>query len=455
MRSAQRHADVLLAALAGVATTFVLAGNIGRSFDYDESVAVWSIIRRGSPTAAFTETEVFNNHPIFSAAQSLWWAMGGVGETRQRLFPVLFGALAVALLVGWTTRRFGARAGVAAGLVLALNPMFVTQARAVRGYSLAVLGVTLSVICLLEYVRDPERRDRVAVWLLVGHAAGIVLAIGTHAVSIVTLGPVGLAALVLLGRVDRRLALSWLGAGLGVALVYGWTIEAILDTADARGNRYFGFLGRLTLEELLGRDRVTVTLHAGLLVVAAVVCAGRAPQLRTKWFVASILITVLLVAQFLFLWQIVQPFDLYPRFFLGVVPLMAMAIAAAVRHRGALLAVVVLGAAFVVDDVRSVREAQLGFRDAGAVVVAADGLGLRSCGVGSEAMLPYLAGVSVTEFDVPSDPETADFAACDLFVRTVSSGRPLDAVARDRYTHEIVLPGVWIFTDTPGGQLGR
>ncbi|MDG1365899.1 MAG: hypothetical protein P8P85_02465, partial [Acidimicrobiales bacterium] len=86
MRSAQRHADVLLAALAGVATTFVLAGNIGRSFDYDESVAVWSIIRRGSPTAAFTETEVFNNHPIFPAAHSLWWAMDGVGETRQRLF---------------------------------------------------------------------------------------------------------------------------------------------------------------------------------------------------------------------------------------------------------------------------------------------------------------------------------------------------------------------------------
>lgn len=104
---------------------------------------------------------------------------------------------------------------------------------------------------------------------------------------------------------------------------------------------------------------------------------------------------------------------------------------------------------------RSVREAQLGFRDAGAVVVTADGLGLRSCGVGSEAMLLYLAGASVTEFGVPSDPETADFAARDLFVRIVSSGRPLDAVARDRYAEEIVLPGVWSFTDTPGGQLGR
>lgn len=123
-----------------------------------------------------------------------------------------------------------------------------------------------------------------------------------------------------------------------MALVYGWTIEALLDTADARGNRYFGFLGRLTLEELLGRDRVTVTLHACLLVVAAVVCAGSAPQFRTRWFVASMLVTVLLVTQFLLLWQIVQPFDLYPRFFLGVVPLIAMAIAAAVHHRAALLA---------------------------------------------------------------------------------------------------------------------
>lgn len=455
MSSVRRHADVVIAAAAGLMTALMLAGNIGRSFDFDESVAVWTTIRRGSATVPFTETAVFNTHPIFSSWQSVWWDLGGMGEARQRIFPVLYGALAVALLAGWVARRLGPRAGIAAGLVLGLNPMFVSQARAVRGYSLAILGIVLAVVCVLEYVRHDDRRSRSAGWLLAGHALWIVLAVGTHAVSVVVLGSIGLAALLLLARVDGRLVLSWVVAGAGVALVYGWTISELLNTADSRGSRYLESLGEQTFEEVLGRDPITIAIHGGLVVVAVLAFAMADPTGRARSFPASVLIAGLVIAQFFLLWQVVQPYDLYPRFFLGAVPLVAIAVAFAVRHHGPMLLLVAIAAGFVVDDVRSVRTAEVPLRDVGDVVVAADALDLRLCAVGTEAMLPYLAGIPVQEVEVPNDPAAVDFGDCEVYVRVGGWGRPLDGIARERFEHEIPIGGLRVFATVPPDQLGR
>jgi len=144
-----RSVDRAIAVIAGVTTGLMLSGQIGRGFDYDESVAVFTVISRGSAKVALTETYVFNNHPLFAALQSEWWDLVGAGETRQRILPVFFGALAVALLAGWCTRRFGALAGVSAAAIVIVNPMFVTNARALRGYSLAMLGVVFAGLALV------------------------------------------------------------------------------------------------------------------------------------------------------------------------------------------------------------------------------------------------------------------------------------------------------------------
>ncbi|MEM8707989.1 MAG: glycosyltransferase family 39 protein [Actinomycetota bacterium] len=451
----RRHADLVVAAIAGLATVAIVGAELGRSFDFDESIAITSTISRGSARVALTETEVFNTHPLFTAVQAEWWDLGGMGEARQRIFPILYGALAVALLAGWATRRFGARAGVAAAAVFALNPMFVSQARAVRGYSLAVLGVTLAVVCVLEYVRLDDRRSRTGTWLLAGHVIGIVAAMGTHVFAGVALGPTGLAALVLLGTIDRRLIVSWGVAGVGVALVYVWTIGELLDTADARGNRYFSFLGELTFEEVLGRHPVTVALLGGLVVVAWLSFVVVADRWRPRMACASAIVIVLVAAQFVLFWQVVQPFDLYPRFFLGAVPLVAIAVAVAVRHQAGLLVVALLAVTFAVDDVQDVRTAEIPLRDAGEVVLAADQLGLITCAVGGESIDLYTAGLRPAEIGVPADPSTVDFGPCGLFVRIGSWGAPLDPVAAERFENAFRLGGIRVYSQVPPDQLGR
>ncbi len=451
----RRRVDVVVASTLGLATAVVLAGNIGRSFDFDESVAVRSTISRGDPLVAFTETQVFNTHPIFAAWQSAWWALGGEGEIRQRVFPVAYGALAVAVLTGWIVRRFGARAGVAAGLVVILNPMFVGQARAVRGYSLVVLGTVVAVVCLLEYVRLDGPRDRRGALLLAGHAVGIIVAMGTHLFAGGALGPVGVAALVLLGRVDRRLVASWIVAGIGVVFVYAWIFQELVDTANERPSFHRSFFGELALEELLGRDPVTVALVGGVVVFAALGLLTGGIEGRSRVGVAAVLAGGLVVGQIWFFWQIAQPPDLYPRFFIGVVPLVAVAVAVAVRAQAVLLVVVAVAMALVVGEVRDIRDAELPLREAGAVAEAAGGLGWEVCAVGADPVRLYSAGVPVAEFGVPADPTTADFGTCGVLLRVGSWGRPLDGPAADHFAFADTIGSIGLYSQVPLSLLGR
>ncbi len=451
----RRRSDQVVGAVFGLATAFVLAGNLGRSFDFDEAVAVRRVISRGSPSFALTEVVEFNNHLLFSAWQSAWWGWGGEGETRQRVFPVLYGALAVALLAGWLTRRRGAWAGIAGGLVMLANPMFVTQSRAVRGYSLSVLGATIAVVCALEYVRHADEPGRRRTLLLAGHALGIVIAMGTHGFAGVALGPVGLATLVLLGRFDRRLILSWLAAAGGLVLVYVWTFADLLDKADERGNRYLSFFGELVVQELLGRETATVVILGGLVAFGVLTVVVGDDTNRRRAGGAVLLVGVLVVAQGWYAWQIAQPFDLYPRFFLTVLPLIAVAVAIAVARHPQLLVLVVLATFVVSGEVRAARDAELPLRDAGEVVVAAAGLGWEVCAVGAGPIELYTAGRPITEIGVPDDPATVDFGDCGVFLRVGTWGRPLEPAAAEHFAFDDRLGPIRLYSQVPLSLLGR
>lgn len=450
----RRRSDRVVGAVFGLVTALVLSGNLTRSFDFDEAVAVRRVISKGSATAALTETVEFNNHLLFSAWQSIWWGLGGEGEARQRIFPVLYGALAVSILAAWLTRRRGVWAGIAGGLVMVANPMFVTQSRAVRGYSLSVLGATFAVICVLEYVRVADRPGRRRGLLLVGHAVGIVIAMGSHGFAGAALGPIGLAALILLGRVDRRLVVSWIGAAIGLVLVYVWTIFDLLRTADERGSRYLSFFGELVLQELLGRDPLTAALIGGLVVfgVLTILMDGSVPP---RAGIAVVLAGVLVVGQVWYLWQIAQPSDLYPRFFLTVLPLLAIAVAVAVSRHAQLLLVVVVAVGLVLGEVRDIRRSELPLRDAGEVVVAGTGLGWEVCAVGRESIQLYTAGRSVTEIAVPDDAGSVDFGNCGVFLRIGTWGRPLEQPAAEHFAFTERIGPIGLYSQVPLSLLGR
>ena len=117
------------AALTSIVAIVVGAVKIGRSFDYDEAVTYALFVNGGSPSRALTTQFVFNNHQTFSVIQAIAWRIGLVGETSQRLLPVMCGVATVGLLTWWVGNRTGALAGAFAGLFLLLNPVFVAEFR--------------------------------------------------------------------------------------------------------------------------------------------------------------------------------------------------------------------------------------------------------------------------------------------------------------------------------------
>jgi hypothetical protein len=447
------HPERLVAAVFGVATALILSGEISRSFDYDEGVSIASTISRGSAVVPLTDSTVFNNHPLFASWQSVWWALGGEGEARQRVFPVLYGALAVALLAGWLTRRLGVLAGAAAGTVLMLNPMFVTQARSVRGYSLATLGVVIGMITLVEYVRREQTEPRSGgIALLAAHAAAVVVAMGTHLFSGVALGAVGVGSLVVLRRFDRRLWTAWMVAGLGVAAVYLPTFEELRATAEERGSDFKPWFGRVATWEVLGTDRLTGSIVAGLAIVGlALLFAGRVSS-RRGVAAASAVVVVLVGAQFWFVWQIAQPLDLYPRFFLTLVPLVAVGVAVALAKLPWLAPVLAIGLLATWGNVATVRRSSSPIRETAAVVRTADDLGLQSCVIGGWPMQVY--GGFARELDARASDPPAELRSCDVFVRIGGWGRTLLDSAREQFPYEARIGGFEVFSVVPSAELG-
>ncbi len=446
-----RSLDGVIAVVAGIITAVMLGGQIDRGFNYDESVAVSTVISRGSAKVALTETYLFNNHPLFAALQSEWWDLVGVGETRQRILPVFYGALAVAILAGWCTRRFGALAGVSAAAIVIVNPMFVAYARALRGYSLAMLGVVVAVLALVEYVRQgapPNQRGRK---LLAFHALGIVVAMGTHVFSGVAIGPVGVASILILRTLDLRLVRTWLISATVTALLYLPTFWDLARTAENGSEFFRPSFGRVVLSELLGRNTITAAATSGLFVYAVLtLVVSRQPHLRIG--IAVLLAASLVAGQILFVWLLLAPEYLYPRFFLSVVPLLAAVASFAVSVRPTLIVVVAVATLASLGSALDERSRTTGHKDAGAIVAAVDSMGGRVCAVGSKSLRWYASGAPITELYKFDRPANEVFAECDLFVRVGSWGRPLDGPAAEHFAHRSVINEILVFSDDPASS---
>ncbi|MEM7140317.1 MAG: hypothetical protein AAF548_04730 [Actinomycetota bacterium] len=440
----RRQRVVVLAAAYGLATTVVLSGQLSRSFDFDESVSVMTTIRRGSALVPLTENTVFNNHRVFAVVQSVWWSVGGDGEARQRLFPILYGALAVAILVGWCARRFGLWPAAIAGFVLMANPMFVGEARDLRGYSLATLAVVIAGVSLLEYVRDEDdERGSGSARLLVLHAFFIVAGLGTHLFAGVALGALGIGSLLVLRRLDLRLLTSWVVAGVLTVAVYLPTIDDLRETADARGTRYLPWFGRVTSWEVLGRDRLTATV-VGVVAMVGLLALLRRSVTDRGIGTAALVVAGLVIAQGALFWQVLQPFDLYPRFFVASVPLIALAVAIGVRRLPVLGVAVVVAMLFTLGNVADERSSTSGIRDAAAVLTAAEQQGLQRCAVGGMPLKLYGGFADEIGADEPDR-----FVTCDVLVIVGSWGAPLVAPARDWFTYETRVGGFRVFSVVP------
>jgi mannosyltransferase len=174
-----------------VLTTMALTAVIGGyrlgapSLWFDETFSI--IVADGDLSHLFrmaAETEA-------SGALYYWllgsWLTFGTGEAAMRSLSLLLAVLTIPVFHALGRRLVDPLTARVATVLLALNAMFLTYARELRGYSLVLLLVTVSTYALVRAVRE-ERTGWWALWAVAGalsayaHLFGA-LVVGSHVLA--------------------------------------------------------------------------------------------------------------------------------------------------------------------------------------------------------------------------------------------------------------------------------
>lgn len=413
-----RRRDVLTGTALGTVTFAVYMLGSGRNYDYDSSETVGTFVATRSLLDPFRRQDVFNNHPLLSFVDHLVYSAGLHGPTALRVLPVLFAAGAVALVAGWATRCWGALAGTCAGAMLAANPLFAFSSRGVRGYSLVTLSAvasTLLLVCLLRREGRPASAGYV-----IAAAAGV----ATHLYALLPLAAQA-AALLVRGAFDRRWG-GRLGAAIGLGgLAYVGIGARMVESAQREGEQFRPRFPLTLARTLLGGTAVAVVACAVLLVL------GSAALRRREAVAAAVTIAAGIAAT----WLLLRPADLYPRFFVWLVPALAFSAAAAVARWPAAAAVACVAvAALVAADARQWTQNPLPDRQAAQLVADARTRGDRPC------VLPWVRGSLLAYTSAPHEvTRPRRLVRCDVVVGNPADARSLRRAAQRDLPYEWVL----------------
>ncbi len=365
--------------------------NAGRGYAYDESITVGLFVN-ADLWAPFTRQQVANNHPFFSFVEQLVWRLGGTSEAWMRLLPALFAGATIGLIIWWSARRWNARTGIVAGVIVASTPMFAYFGQHARGYSLMVLCAVASTMLVQQLIHE-ERTGLLRAAYVVVAAMGL----ATHLYMAFALaGHVGLVA------TNRQLGVRWVVLWLRASAVGGLAYVGG-SMPHGRAGLFRPAFPTDVLFGLLGATAISSV------VLGAVVAAAMWRSRRSS------LVVVPPMALFLMLWLVARPLDLYPRFFVVVVPAVALAAASMVARRP-ILAVPVLVAAAAMAPFAPPSD--FGLRATAEVLERSIDRGAQPCAVGSEALVAYLTVV----------PEFSPNLRCDVIAKVGSWDPPgLDA----------------------------
>ncbi len=319
--------------------------------------AVVGGFRLGAPSLWFDETfsiivadgdltELFRMAAETEASGALyywllgWWLHLGLGEAALRSLSLLIAIASIPIFHALARRLVDVLAARVATLLLALNVMFLTYARELRGYSLVLLLVLVSTYALVRALREEQTRWW-AVWAVAGalsayaHLFGV-LVVGAHLVTL---------ALVLRDRAQWRRLGIWTGVlAVLLAPMAAFILAnsgAQVDWIPALGIGSFAWLAR----ELAGAPGEGVAYTAFALPAVAFVVLGfvraarvwqanrdsqeaQSQLLVVSWLVTPIIAAVVISA-------VVQPLFV-PRYFIVVLPAFILLMASgmtALRNR--------------------------------------------------------------------------------------------------------------------------
>lgn len=417
----RRPQPVLIGAAFGVITFAVYTAGSNRGLSWDSAVTVSLFITRGNVIYPFLHQHVYTNHPLFSFLEHVVFDItGSRSELMFRVLPITFGALTVALVAAWTTRRLGVLAGCAAGALVALNPSFAFEATEVRGYSLFVLAAVASTILLIGDPASLSLRNRRMLYGL-SLAVGIGAHLGMLAILAVHLSVLAVDR----ARRAHLLTPFIVGSAFGLLAYAGLVSQMARTTHRDFHLRFASDLWR----EMLGGTLLTARL---LTIVLLVGLWGI--RRRTVLVVPAAVLTVLMITAWL-----LGPQNFFPRFFLWLVPLAAVAIAAGVRRVPVLAVLVVIALVPQTRDVYRFLTNDEFANHAGAAILLSEARhGRRVCATGPESQT-LLGSLSRDDFHVIRS--AGSLSDCQVVV-VVSPGRhrSLIASARTEFPHCIVLP---------------
>lgn len=208
-----------------------------------------------------------------------WWlALVHPSDFTIRLLSVICAVAALPVLYVVAKKLFDERVGMAAALLLAVNPTFVNYSQEARCYSLAILLGLLSWSTFIDCAREPTRLTSLK------YVATTTLAVYTHSLAILILPAQGLTLLYLQREWSKRRPLLLAMSLVGLLLV-PILILTVYWYSGGEGwiARKIGVPGLASLRE------VAVTFAGGI----------APPRVRQRWLEA---LTALGFAMFLANW---------------------------------------------------------------------------------------------------------------------------------------------------------
>ncbi len=198
-----------------------------------------------------------NGEPRLEKPVLFYWLVAGsirvLGESEfaARLPSALAGCATVLATAGFAARRFGGRAGLLSGAILALSPLFLALSR------VAVTDMTVTLLASLAFFAfDAARRGSDRAFL--GFAAALGLAAATKGPPAVLPLVLSLAVALLLDRDRSRFRAGPLAAGAAIFLLFAlaWPAALLLRLGAERWGEWAGaVVGRESVGRFLGGFR--------------------------------------------------------------------------------------------------------------------------------------------------------------------------------------------------------
>jgi mannosyltransferase len=150
-----------------VAATIVRFATLGhQSYDHDEAVTAWRVLRGGLGGTLDAVVNSERSPPLYYLLAWVWAQVFGTGEVGLRSLSALIGVMAVPAAYLAARELTSARAGLIAAALLAFNPYLVWYSQEARSYALLVLFVAWGLYLFARCIQDPSRRN-LGLWAVV------------------------------------------------------------------------------------------------------------------------------------------------------------------------------------------------------------------------------------------------------------------------------------------------